>query len=229
MHTKLVVDQTNTLQELNDKIAPFHPVLKKMAVLLSYIFHPIFIPLYIVYFLLFIYPFLFAGFSHQQSLLILLQAALMYTFFPLITVLLLKALHFIDSITLKNRRDRIIPFIASNIWYFWMWYVWRNLPGFPIDVVLFAMSIFIASSLGLLFNIFMKISMHAIGLGTAMGFLCALAFTYPVSLGLYLSISLIISGLVCTARLLLNEHTHKEIYWGLATGVIAVMIASWFY
>lgn len=223
--TKLVVDSNNELREL-DEAQKVNPVLKAVATILSYIFHPVFVPVYVVAFLLFIEPFLFVGYSAKSKSLILIQSVLMYTFFPLVSVLLMKALKFISSIKLKDRKDRIVPFIACNIWYFWIWYVWRNLPNMPTEAVVFAMSVFLASSIGLLANIYMKISMHAIAIGTAIAFLAGLTFVYGTGLSLYLSLAIIIGGLVCTSRLILGDHEPKEIYWGIGTGVLAVLIAN---
>lgn len=227
MISKLVIDKNNKLREVKES-ASFHPALKGIATILSYLFHPVFVPVYVMAFLLFIQPFLFTGFSQRQKLLVLVQSVLMYTFFPLVSVGLLRALKFITSIKLKERKDRIIPFIICNIWYFWIWYVWRNLPEMPRDVVVFAMSVFLASSIGMLFNIYIKISMHAIALGTAIAFLCSLSFGYSISFGLYLSIAMLIAGAVSTARLILNDHEPAEIYWGIATGALAVILANIF-
>ena len=49
-----------------------------------------------------------------------------YSLFPLVTVLLAKGLGFIDSVYLKTQRDRIIPYIACEIYYFWIAYVLRH-------------------------------------------------------------------------------------------------------
>ena len=61
----------------------------------------------------------------------ILRFFIMYSFFPLVTVLLAKGLGFLDSIYLKTQKDRIIPYIACGIYYFWMCYVLRNQPNFP--------------------------------------------------------------------------------------------------
>lgn len=225
MVTKLIVDKSEGLQEVEEK-AHQNSVLRALANFVSYVFHPVFVPVYVIAFLLFVQPFLFVGFEARQKMLIVVQSFLMFTFFPLISVGLLKALKFISSVKLKERKDRIIPFIICNIWYFWIWYVWRNLPQIPHDAVVFAMSVFLASSIGLLFNIYMKISMHAIAIGTAIAFLVGLSFQYDINFGLYLSVAFLIGGAVCTSRLVLNDHQPAEIYWGLATGVMAVMLAN---
>jgi hypothetical protein len=204
------------------------PALKGLANFLSYLFHPVFVPMYVIAFLLFVEPFLFVGASKPEKVLTLGRAFINYTFFPLISVLLLKGLNLISSIKLKERKDRIIPFIICNIWYFWIWYVWRGLPGAPHYLIVFALGVFLASSMGLLSNIYLKISMHGIGLGTATTFLCLLAFDpSSTNITVYLALAMLITGLVGTSRLLLSAHTPREYYMGLGVGALAVMIANW--
>ena len=228
MNTRLIVDNTNQLQELKEPDYSENRAVRLMAKIISYIFHPIFIPVYILLFLLYIHPGVFAGFSGWKKSLILIQAVAMYGFFPMVTVLLLKALKFIDSVYLDTQRDRIIPFIACGIWYFWIWYVWRNLPDSPKEIVILSMAIFLSSSIGLLANIYMKISMHAIAMGILISFTTLLAFTQAVSFGVYISVSFLIAGLVSTARLIVSDHSQKEVYAGLLAGFIALLIAAGF-
>lgn len=225
---KLVISKENELKEVNNNGLQ-KGVLTVFAKILSYLFHPVFVPVYVVLFLLFVEPFLFVGFNKGQKIRILLQAVQMYTFFPLVSIILLRTLNFIPSIKLEHKKDRIIPFIICNIWYFWIWYVWRNLPEVPVEMVVFAMSIFLASSIGLMFNIYIKISMHGIALGTAVAFLASLGFMYQVGFGLYFTIAVFIAGLVSTARLILSDHQPSEIYWGLAAGVLAMLLSGIIY
>lgn len=198
------------------------------AQLVSVVFHPVFVPVYVIAFLLFIHPFQFTGFSPQQKVLVLGQAVAMYLFFPLVTVLLLKALHFIQSIRLERQKDRIIPLVACGIWYFWVWYVWRNLPEYPKELVHFALAIWISSWAALMINVRMKISLHAISLGISLAFLLRLAFTQDISFGFYLAIALLITGLVCTARFIVSDHTETELYSGLLVGAVSVLVAGVF-
>ena len=102
--------------------------MRRLASFLSFVFHPVFIPVFFILFLLYVHPIHFLGYTDQQKKIVLLQAIALFTFFPLVTVALLKALGFISSIQLKEQKDRIIPLVASGIWYFWIWYVWKNLP-----------------------------------------------------------------------------------------------------
>ncbi len=225
MNTRLVVDSSSQLQELKDR----SPLLRFGGKLISIIFHPVFVPVYIVWFLLYVHPTVFVTSSGSgKKWIVLLQALLMYSFFPLVTVLLLRALKFINSIFLETQRDRIIPFVICNIWYFWIWYVWRNLPGIPVELVVLAMSIFIASAIGLMANIYMKISMHSIAMGVMLSFMILISFTQSSHPGIYLSVAAVITGMVCTARLIASDHVEKEIYGGLLAGFAALIVAILF-
>ncbi|GAB3014398.1 hypothetical protein GCM10027051_17250 [Niabella terrae] len=202
-------------------------VLRVLAGFFSYLFHPVFVPIYLIAFLLFTEPFLFPGISGREKVLTLGRAFVNYSFFPLISVLLLKGLGLIKSIRLGDRKDRIIPFIICNIWYFWIWYVWRNLPGVPYELVVYALGVFLASSMGLLANIYIKVSMHGLALGTTTLFLCRLCFMPESSnISIYLALSILITGLVGSARLILKEHSLAEYYWGVGLGALAVVCAG---
>jgi hypothetical protein len=198
------------------------------AHILSYIFHPVFVPVYIIYFLLFVHPTQYLGFDGSQKFVILLQAIAMFTFFPLVTVGLLKALGFIKSVRLHDQKDRIIPLVASGIWYFWIWYVWRNLPDQPDKAIQFALGSWISSVLALMLNTKMKISLHALALGAALALLLSMAFKENLYYGGWLSIAFIITGSVSSARLLVSDHRPEEVYWGLFFGAFSVIIAGFF-
>ena len=230
MSTRLVVDGHNELQEFRENDFPQQPyALKQVANVISYIFHPLFIPVYISWFLITIQPHLFASFTPTQKLLTILRFFVMYSFFPLVTVLLAKALGFLQSVHLKTQKERIIPYIACGIYYFWMWYVLRNQPQFSREVVILSMAIWIAASLGLLANIYMKASMHAISMGVMVTFILLLALAQGSGYGPYISIAILITGLVCTARFIVSDHTPREIYGGLLLGILSQVIAHWTY
>jgi hypothetical protein len=108
-----------------------------------------------------------------------------------------------------------------------MCYVLRNQPEFSREVVQLSMAIFIASSAGLIANIYMKISMHAIAMGILLMFMSILAFTQSGNYAVYLSLAILIAGLVCTARFIVSDHTPSEIYGGLLLGIGSQLLAVW--
>ncbi len=234
MSTRLIVDSERQLHEIREPDFPQQPALVRVAAsFFSYLFHPIFLPVYVMIFLIFIHPWMFTGFDPVEKINTLRTAIMMFTFFPLITVLLLKGLQFIDSIHLKTQKERVIPFIASMIWYFWLWHVWRNLGktdvgDMPVEVVRFALAAFISSILGLMANIKMKISLHAIAAGVMLTFMVLLAIDHGLNFGVYLSIAIFITGVVCTSRFIVSDHTQTEVYGGLIVGVMSMLLGYWF-
>lgn len=228
MSTRLMVNQSSELQEFRETgHQPQNPAIRLIARIISYIFHPLFVPVYIAWFLITVQPYLFASFTPAEKLIALLRFIIMYSFFPLVTVLLARGLGFIDTIYLKTQKERIIPYIACGIYYFWMCYVLRNQPQFSKEVVQLSMAIFIASSIGLLVNIYMKVSMHSISMGILLVFMSLLAFTQAGSYTVYLSAAFLLAGLVCTARFIVSDHTAAEIYTGLLVGGLSQLIAVW--
>jgi hypothetical protein len=228
MSPRLIVDTSSQLQEFRETgYQPQNAATRLIAKAISYIFHPLFVPVYIAWFLIAVQPYLFASFTPTEKLITFLRFFLMYSFFPLVTVLLAKGLGFLDSIYLKTQKERIIPYIACGVYYFWMCYVLRNQPQFSKEVVQLSMAIFIASSLGLLVNIYMKVSMHAISMGIMLVFMSLLSFTQAGSYTIYMSVAFLIAGSVCTARFIVSDHTQKEIYAGLLVGGASQLIAVW--
>lgn len=201
----------------------FHPAVKIAAKIISYVFHPLFIPVYIGAFFVRVLR-LFTSLDDWHQSLLLVQFFVNYTLLPLVTVLIAKGVGFIDSIYLKTQRDRIIPYIAVMIFYFWVWYVFRN-QGFPKPVVLFALGAFLSICFGAFVNAFFKVSMHALSMGVVVTLLLILALKGNTNFGPYVSVGLFVAGLVCTARLVNNDHGPFEVYAGLLLGSLAQGIA----
>lgn len=225
----LAVDDQNELQEVRNTIVTQQPIIIRIAAkVISYVFHPVFVPVYVAWFIINIQPYLFAGFIEWKKTTTMIQFFVMYSFFPLITTLLLKRLGFINSIYLKTQKDRIIPYIICMIYYFWVWYVLYRQPEYPNAIIQFSLAIFIASIIGLMANIYFKISMHTISVGVMLMFIILQSYSSNEGFGIYISVALLITGLVSTSRFIASDHTQKEVYGGLFAGIISQLIALWF-
>ena len=202
-------------------------LLRFFAWVISAVFHPLFIPLYAAFYIAFIHPRYFAGFNHAQRALIVIRVGLNMVLYPLISVLLLKGVGFIDSILLKTQKDRVIPYVASGIFFFWMYLVFRNQPAIPKVLTAFTFGVFLSSSVALIANIYLKISMHAIGCGGLIGLMLVILLTDSSSpITIPLMISILIAGLVCTSRMIIGSHNQKEIYVGFVVGLALQFVAA---
>jgi hypothetical protein len=228
MPDRLIVTGEKELKQVSIPDVPDHPgLIKALAKIISFVFHPLFIPVYLTYFVIEIRSYQFAGLDDWSRLTRVLQVFVNCTFLPMMSVLLLRALKFVDSIFLKTQRDRIAPYIICMIFYFWNWYAFKNNREVN-DLVSLSMAVFNASIFGFLANISFKISMHAIAMGVMITFMALLAFSDGGNFSLYLCIAIFVAGLVCTSRLVVSDHSGKEIYWGLIVGILSQLAAHYF-
>ena len=201
----------------------FNRMLRVPARFISYVFHPLFVPVYVGWFFIFILR-LFPEQDRWHQTLLLITFFVNYTLLLLATILLAKSLGFVQSVYLKTQRDRIIPYIATGVFYFWVWYVFKN-QHYPPAVVAFGLAVFIASTIGLILNIYFKVSMHMLAMGVVVTLLFRMAMESPYSFSLYLSVGLLIAGLVGTCRLINRDHYPFDVYAGFFAGVVAQLIA----
>jgi len=158
---------------------------------------------------------------------------------PIIVVLMQKGLGLSESIYLRNKRERIGPYLVSALLYLSLYLQLartNSANAFQVATLGAVLALFGAFFV----NNFYKISLHAIGAGSLMSMLVlAVMFysrsTYVLRVGdtfvgefdtialLYLSI--IISGLICSARIFLKEHNIQEIYSGVVLGFFSPLIA----
>jgi len=225
METQLVVDDKNNLVEMRPRGIQQPAPIRLIATIISYIFHPIFIPVYLVVFLMKTNPYLFADLSDIQKNRLLATFVILYVVFPVVSVLLMKALGFINSIYLRTQRDRIIPYVVCMIYYWWVWYVMFNRAELPRELAILSLAIFLASIGGLMANINTKVSMHAMAAGVMAAFVIMLGFSQDISFGIYISLAILLAGLICTSRFIASDHIPREIYGGLLIGILSLIIA----
>ena len=225
MESQLLLDERNNLAQSRSPRETQPLFIRVGAKIISYLFHPIFIPVYLSWLVIQTQSYLFGAFSDWEKTMFLARFAVMYTMFPLISVLLMKALGFVSSVQLRTQKDRIIPYVVCMIYYWWMWYVLHNQPEYPRQFVILSFAIFLGSIGGLLANIRLKISMHAIAGGLMAAFVMLLGFSQDMNFGIFISIAILLAGLICTARFIDSDHTAREIYMGMLVGVLSLLLA----
>jgi hypothetical protein len=191
----------------------------------SIVFHPLFITTYIAAFLIFIHPSVFAGADPLTKKLKLILVALFTVVFPAFTVFLCWRLKLVRSLHLATSRERIVPYILAMFFYFMTWFVFKNnMSDNPPVILHLLLGSFLAICGGWMCNIFFKVSMHAMAMGGLITFAILFSFTDNYSSGLYLSIAILIGGIVCTSRLIVSDHSPFEIYIGLIVGALGQFI-----
>jgi hypothetical protein len=70
--------------------------------------------------------------------------------------------------------------------------------------------------------------MHTVAIGSAFLFFFLFSFTDDYASGLYLSIVILVAGLVATSRLLVSAHSNFEIWSGLFIGMLGQLL-GWYW
>ena len=201
--------------------------LKLAARLLSYVFHPLFIPVYVSAYLIYVYPYSFAALQPEQKGLRFISLFIITCFFPAVTVFLLWRLKFAESIMLRTQKERIIPYVACIIYYWWAFYVSRTLPGSPGILTYFLLGLFLSVSVALMANNYFKISMHGLGVGGAVAYFILLSSVSTEHIGQALALVTVLGGMVCTARLIISDHHPMEVYSGIFVGALCQLVGFW--
>ena len=202
-------------------------LIRGFAKLVSYVVHPLFIPTFFFLWLVQRFPYEFVGLHGRELTLREIGVFSTTAFFPAFTVFLLWKLGFAKSMHLRFQKERIIPYIATMIFYWWMWYLSRSFTDQASVLKFFYFGIFIATIPGLVLNNFVKISMHAMGVGGAVAAVILTCLYYGNNFGLDIALVTLIAGIVCSARMALSEHSLFEINLGVAVGVLCQIIAYW--
>lgn len=210
--------------------------MKVVAQIISIFFLPLLMPIYGLLIA-------FYSFSVQKSAFMLdnlyenpNKSSFLYLFIifcflaPGLSLLMLKFNNSVSSIELNERSERKTPITVTAIYYFILYLFLLYQDHGLVPDILLATSL--AGGLSSLFALFVnaktKVSLHALGVGSLLGFLLAYfeTQTYFNFNFIYLAIAV---GLVAVwARLYLNKHTLKQIgigyFIGLLTQIITIAI-----
>ena len=201
-----------------------------LAMIVSYIFHPVLMPLVMTVALTIISPDIFAGISPKQMGLWYATIALNAVFFPLVSIALMKPLGFINSFHMKTAKERTIPLMVSMIFYFWVSHAFNGMTGVAVPLILKILLLGNFWGIILLFiiNIFTKISMHTAAAGGMVGIMTILLITSKVNMMVPFFIAIVIAGIIGSARLIVGAHQKGDVWLGYIIGFL-VQLGAFMY
>lgn len=200
-------------------------LLKYIGQFISYILHPLFIPTYFMLYLIQVLPYEFVGITEWQLTLRLFSVFWLTAFFPAFAVFLMWRLKLSESIFLRTQKERIIPYVITMFFYWWMYYLSRNFTDQPLALKFFYFGIFIASAIGLIANNFIKVSLHAMGVGGLVTAVIIVGLHYSINNAIWVLLAIVITAIVTSARMLVSDHTKQELIIGLSIGLLTQVMA----
>lgn len=191
--------------------------LKYLSIFFSIILHPLFIPI-IGVFIIFNMPiYLNYLLSPDVKKYILLLLILSTILVPLILTLILQMTGLIKTSYIENKKERIIPYIATLILYVaTLWFIY-NIPLPKPYFILIETSI-IAVFIAFIVNFFTKISSHLVGMGGLTGAIFVIALVLGINLNIFVAAAFLLSGIVGSSRMYLKAHTLSQVAIGFAVG-----------
>lgn len=204
--------------------------LRVPAQIISYVCHPVFFPLVMAMAIYKLSPVTFIGVPPKQIALWFASIGITAVFFPLFSIALMKPLGFISSFHMPTAKERTIPLMSTMIFYFWVSHVFNSMPGTPVPLVLKVLLLgnFWGVIVIFIINIFTKISMHTSTAGAMIGIMLVLMMTSPVDMTVPLLVSIVIAGVIGTARMLLKAHMPGDIWVGYIIGLL-VQLGAYVY
>ena len=146
---------------------------------------------------------------------------------PIATVYLLYWRKKITSIELSVREERPLPLVINLVSYSVCFLIFRYIQ-FPSIMVNFLAAVVLSAAFSMFISLSYKISLHMVAWGTLAGVILAFSLRVGNDLHLLLSIILLITGVIASARLWLQEHDFQQIIsaW-LSAFVLSFLIMTY--
>ena len=205
-------------------------MVRKLALLLSVVFQPLLMPSLVFGLLFFAVPQASSipeSFKVRLFYLIVTSTLLI----PMVLMLGLRWSGMVKSLHFEEKSERRTPFILVTLFYLLTTYFLKEKT--ELDPILWQGMGIIAFAVALLTGVtfFWKMSAHMTGIGGVMGVLAVFGMYFPsLDLAYLLVATLLLGGLVASARLYLDAHRPAEVYVGLLVGfAICWMGFMWIY
>jgi hypothetical protein len=142
---------------------------------------------------------------------------------PALNIMIFKTFGTIKSLSLEERRERIVPFSFITILYTAVTYLFysRTRIGVHDNLLKFLIIIDILVLLATVITFFYKISVHSMAIWGMIGILLPLNKISEQGALFYPTIAaIVVAGFIMASRLQLDSHTPREVMAGALTGLL---------
>lgn len=143
---------------------------------------------------------------------------------PALNIGMFKAFGYVNSYTMEDRRERIIPFVFITILYVVVTYLFfiKTRVSFHDNLLKFLFVADVLVLIATMVTLFYKVSVHSLASCGLIGILLPLNKVSEDGSLFYPTIAtIVIAGVVMSARLQLNAHTPREVLVGALLGFTA--------
>lgn len=192
------------------------------AKVLSVLFTPFYLPI-LGLMILFIFSYL-SLLPLTYKLFLLLMFYLFTVFLPTALIRFYRRYQGWTLIELGSRERRAIPYVISIFSYLLCYYIMAatHVPHFMGSILIAALVIQVACAI---INLFIKISTHTAAIGGVTGALLAFSVIFSFNPVWWLCIVLLLAGMVGTSRMILRQHSLRQVVLGYLAGVACSFVS----
>ena len=193
----------------------------KTARIVSAVFTPFSIP-----FVAFLILFLFSYLNIMPLAYKLIVLGVVYCFtilMPTLTIFLFRKINGFEAKDLTDRKKRYAPYLLTIISYVFCMLMMRklNIPWYMSGIILTALLMMLIS---IILNLKWKLSEHMLGMGGIVGGVVSFSALFGYNPVWWLSLFILIAGVLVTARIILQHHTLSEVLTGFVVGFICALL-----
>jgi hypothetical protein len=199
------------------------------AYIISILLHPLLLVTYALIFLMWADPFGFGSPSFKVAVqnydLVLIRIFFSTALLPGLSILMMKFLGMLETFEMRDKQERIGPYIATGIFYLWIFFNINSNPQLPEAFKIFVLGATVALFIAFFINNFSKISIYTVGAGSLIGLaLMNWASIEGLYLGRVLQGVFLLAGALGTARLALRAAEPADVYGGYFVGMVGQFV-----
>ena len=202
--------------------------MRALAVLVSYVFHPLWTPLIVLGLLWLVDPWLRmqpAVMTYVASVMLINAVA------PAVSLYVLHRRGVLGDLEVSDRSERTLPFLIVLFYQALGWFALTR-PGvyLPPELLGLVVAMMAALVLALIVNRRIKLSMHLMANGGGFGAMWAFNQLHGLSLEAWLPLGFLLAGIIGWSRMAMGVHTPRELALGFLVGFTmmrAVVESGW--
>ncbi|MCH1582035.1 MAG: hypothetical protein L7S63_02870 [Flavobacteriales bacterium] len=194
--------------------------MRSLALVISYVLHPLWMPLIVFLLLWSVDPWL----RLQPAMMVyVLSILLINAIAPAISLYVLHRRGALSDLEASQRQERWVPFLVV-MFYQLLGYYALTRPGvfLPTEVLSLVFAMMLALAMAMVLTRWVKVSMHLLAQGGALGAWWSFDLLHGLGMADFLPIGFAAAGVVGWARMRLGVHTPGELALGFLLGYAVV-------
>ena len=189
----------------------------RTARFISYIMHPVLMPTYALVLIFQLSRYLEYTTTPTAKLALFLIVIFNTLLMPVAVSWLLLKRGFIRSFNMEKREERIVPFICNAVLMMIAYYMMQQL-ALPRIFSFLLLGAAASVLLAIIISLIWKISIHMIGIGGITGMMFGMSTFLLIDLRIPILITILVAGLIGTARMAMSAHHPLQLYGGFLVG-----------